>query len=120
MIRQAGPDTTKKGIPVTTQATLICQADDVPEGGALQIVLPDREPLAVFQLKGEFFVTDDTCTHGAASLCEGEIEDGLVFCPFHAGSFDIRSGAPVDKPCTKALRTYPASTEAGAIYALLA
>lgn len=99
--------------------TLICRIEEIPEGGALQVSLPDREPLAVFRLQGEFFITDDTCTHGAASLCDGEIEDGRVFCPFHSGSFDIRSGAPVDKPCTRALRTYPARTEGGAIYAVL-
>lgn len=99
--------------------TRLCAIDEVPEGGALQVVLPHRPPLAVFRLDGTCFVTDDTCTHGNASLCDGDIEDGLVICPFHAGSFDIRTGEPVDRPCVKKLQTYEAVEENGALYASL-
>ena len=37
-------------------------------------------------------MTDDICTHGNASSSEGEIEEGKVYCPFHDGAFDIRTG----------------------------
>lgn len=99
--------------------TRLCNIDDVPDGGALQVALPDRPPLAVFRLDGRCFVTDDTCTHGNASLCDGDVEDGLVICPFHAGSFDIRTGAAVDRPCVKDLRTYEAMEDGGILYAVL-
>lgn len=73
----------------------------------------------MFRIAAECFVTDDTCTHGNASLCEGDIEDGLVICPFHSGSFDIRTGEAVDHPCTKKLRTYKAIADGGVLYTAL-
>ncbi|ATE62021.1 non-heme iron oxygenase ferredoxin subunit [Thauera sinica] len=96
--------------------TRLCAIEDVPDGGALQVVLPERPPLAVFRLEGRCFVTDDTCTHGNASLCDGDVEGGLVICPFHAGSFDIRTGEAVDRPCVKKLQTYEAIEDGGALY----
>lgn len=83
----------------------LCKAGEVPEGGALKVE-KDGLVLAVFNLNGEFHVTDDTCTHGPGSLSEGCIEDGKVECDFHNGSFDIRTGAPVDAPCFIPLKVY--------------
>src|SRR5258708_16552223 len=42
------------------------------EGGAIKV---EKEGLilAVFNLGGRFFVTDDACTHGPGSLSQGEI-----------------------------------------------
>lgn len=97
----------------------LCKIEDVPDGGAVQVILPDRPPLAVFRIAGECFVTDDTCTHGNASLCEGDIEDGLVICPFHSGSFDVRTGEAVDRPCTRKLQTYEAIADEGVLYTAL-
>ena len=64
-------------------------------------------PVAVFRLGDEFFVIDDTCTHGDASLSDGEVfSNGEVSCPFHGGTFDIRSGAPCKYPCSVPIKTY--------------
>ncbi len=62
--------------------------------------------LAVFNLGGRFFVTDDACTHGPGSLSEGEIDGEVVECPFHNGAFHIPTGAVEAPPCMVALRTY--------------
>ena len=90
----------------TQDAIRLCQVADVAEGNALQINLPERPPLAVFKIEGQIFVTDDTCTHGQASLCEGEIEDGVVECPFHQGAFEIATGKAISAPCSVHLKTY--------------
>ncbi len=70
---------------MTAPATLhpLCAPGDVPAGGCRRIELAGRPPLAVFHLNGRFYVTDDTCTHCDASLCDGEIDgyDGVVECP---------------------------------------
>jgi nitrite reductase/ring-hydroxylating ferredoxin subunit len=48
-------------------ATLrLCAAADVPEGGALKVESGSLT-VAVFNLGGRFFVTDDHCTHGPGS-----------------------------------------------------
>jgi nitrite reductase/ring-hydroxylating ferredoxin subunit len=58
-------------------------------------------------LSDEFFVIDDTCTHGEASLSDGELfSNGEVSCPFHGGTFDVRSGAACKYPCVVPIKTY--------------
>ena len=81
---------------------------DVAENEVVQVCIADREPVAVYNVAGEYFVTDDTCTHGLASLADGEIlPGGKIECPFHTGTFDIRTGEAVQFPCTEPLTVYP-------------
>ncbi len=64
-------------------------------------------PLAVFNLEGSFYATQDGCTHATASLSEGEIVDGdCVACPVHDGTFHIPTGQAMSFPCEHPLRTY--------------
>ncbi|MFZ2651353.1 MAG: non-heme iron oxygenase ferredoxin subunit [Burkholderiaceae bacterium] len=63
--------------------------------------------LAVFNLDGDFHVTDDACTHGPGSLSEGCIIGDVIECDFHNGAFNIRTGEVVAPPCMIALKTYP-------------
>lgn len=97
--------------------TVIARTDAIEPGGVLQVMLDQRPPLALVRLADEFFVIDDLCTHGAASLSEGDIVGGEIECPYHAGRFDIRSGAVTALPCTRALRVYPVRVEHDHVYA---
>lgn len=81
-----------------------------------RVELDSRPPVAVYNLDGTFFVTDDTCTHGEASLADGDIEYGNIVCPFHLGMFDIRTGAATAAPCVVSLQTYQAIVEDGIVY----
>ena len=83
----------------------LCATGDVPEGGALKV---ERAGLvvAVFNLGGRFFVTDDACTHGPGSLSEGEVDGEIVECNFHNGAFHIPTGRVEAPPCMVPLRTY--------------
>lgn len=92
----------------------LCKAAEVAEGKAIKIE-KNGLILAVFNLEGEFHVTDDTCTHGPGSLSEGCIEGGVVECDFHNGSFDIRTGAVVAPPCMIPLKTYKTFVEEGEV-----
>jgi nitrite reductase/ring-hydroxylating ferredoxin subunit len=95
----------------STATTLaLCSTQDVPEGGALKVER-DGLILAVFNLGGRFFVTDDTCTHGPGSLSEGEIDGEIVECNFHNGAFHIPTGRIEAPPCMIPLRTYKVSVQ---------
>ena len=48
----------------------LCDAASVAPGNALKVETGDLV-LAVFNVDGEFYVTDDLCTHGPGSLSEG-------------------------------------------------
>jgi biphenyl 2,3-dioxygenase ferredoxin component len=92
----------------------LCSTDEVPDGGALKVER-DGLILAVFNLGGRFFVTDDTCTHGPGSLSEGEIDGEIVECNFHNGAFHIPSGRVEAPPCMVPLRTYAVSVVDGRV-----
>ena len=77
----------------------VCDTADVFEGAGRRYELPGYPPLAVFNVDGAFHVTDDTCTHGMASLSEGELVGDKVKCPWHGGVFNVRSGQPLSRPC---------------------
>ena len=46
--------------------------------------------IAVYRAEGQFYATQDLCTHEHAYLSDGVVVDCVVECPFHQGRFDIR------------------------------
>jgi len=84
----------------------LCSTDDVALGAALKVEIEDLT-LAVFNVGGEFFVTDDLCTHGPGSLSEGYLEDDVIECNFHNGQFNVRTGEVVSPPCMVPVKIYP-------------
>ena len=79
---------------------------DLGEGAVLGVLVGGRE-VAVYDLDGEIFATDDICTHAYAKLSDGWLDKGEIECPLHAGRFDVRSGAATAPPCIDPVKTYP-------------
>ncbi len=92
----------------------LCAAADVAQDSVIQVEA-DGLVVAVFNLGGNFFVTDDHCTHGPGSLSEGYIDGDVVECNFHNGQFDIKTGEVVSPPCMVSVKTYPATVEGGVV-----
>jgi nitrite reductase/ring-hydroxylating ferredoxin subunit len=83
----------------------ICRTDEVPVGGVIKVET-NGLVVAVFNLDGRFFVTDDQCTHGPGSLSEGCVDGDEIECAFHNGRFHIPSGAVAGPPCIIPLPIY--------------
>ena len=62
--------------------------------------------VAVAVVAGEYHAFDDTCTHRACSLSEGELDGTTVICPCHAAELDVRTGAVLDGPPPEGVATY--------------
>jgi len=93
----------------------VARAEDVPESGTLLVDF-GREPVCLYNLNGEIFATHDTCTHGQASLADGfVVDDALIECPLHQGSFDIRTGRAVSAPCKVDVKSYQVKVEDGKV-----
>src|SRR5437762_11287891 len=93
----------------------LCRTADVANGAALKVEIGGLA-LAVFNVDGQFYVTDDACTHGPGSLSEGFIDGDVVECNFHNGQFDIKTGEIVSPPCMIPVKTYRATVEGGAVF----
>ena len=92
----------------------LCSTGEVTPGNALKVETGDLT-LAVFNVDGEFYVTDDLCTHGPGSLSEGYIEGDVIECNFHNGQFNIKTGAVVGPPVMVPIKTYKTVVENGRV-----
>lgn len=58
--------------------------------------------IAIYNVDGTIYATDDVCTHAYALLSTGFLEGDVVECPLHAGRFNVKTGealcAPVEQP----------------------
>jgi len=93
-----------------------CAIDELAVGSVTQVALPDGALVALYRLEDGFFATDDICSHGAAYLSEGDVEDGNIVCPFHGGTFDIRTGEPTAAPCVVPIRRFSVFVEDDVLY----
>jgi biphenyl 2,3-dioxygenase ferredoxin component len=92
----------------------LCSTAEI-EPGSVRKVETEGLALAVFNLDGEFYVTDDQCTHGPGLLSEGFVEGDVVECNFHNGQFNIKTGAVVSPPCMVPIKTYKTIVENGRV-----
>jgi 3-phenylpropionate/trans-cinnamate dioxygenase ferredoxin component len=90
--------------------------EDVPPGHAARVEI-DEVPVAIFNLDGEFFCLDDTCSHQEASLSDGG-RDTLrcaIECPLHGSAFSLRTGDPLSLPAVEPVRVHQIETSDGVI-----
>ncbi len=73
---------------------------------------------AVFDVNGELEVTDAACPHYGGPLASGVVRDGVVTCPWHWYSFELRTGE-CRTSASYRLRKYPVISRDGSAYAEL-
>ncbi len=92
----------------------VCATSDVPENSAKSFEV-GTNVIAIYNVGGVFYATDNECTHGAASLAEGMLEGDVIECTLHFGAFNVKTGEAVQAPCFTALRTYKVAVEDGKV-----
>lgn len=80
--------------------------NDLAEGEALGVEVAGHA-IALYDVDGTLFATDNICTHAYARLSDGWLDGELIECPLHAARFDVRTGKVLDPPATIDLKTYP-------------
>lgn len=84
--------------------------DAVPEADVTSVVVEGRE-IALYEVEGEVFATDNLCTHGAARMSDGFLEGREIECPLHQGRFNVCTGKAMCAPLTQDIRVYPVRIE---------
>ena len=82
----------------------VAKVGDVRPGQANVVVVAGR-PVALYNVNGSFFATDNTCLHRAGPLGEGFLDGAVITCPMHGWQYDVRTGQSFMNPAAK-LRTY--------------
>jgi 3-phenylpropionate/trans-cinnamate dioxygenase ferredoxin subunit len=81
------------GRPTRVGETIVAgRVEDLPPGRCATVELPNGEELAVYNVDGEFYATDNSCPHHGASLAEGRLCGHVIECGFHGWRFDVRDG----------------------------
>ena len=96
----------------TASRIRLCTTGEVVDGAVMRVETGDLT-LAVYNVAGMYYVTDDHCTHGPGSLSEGYLEGYRIECDFHNGAFDIRTGEVLAPPCMIPVKTYRVVVEGG-------
>jgi 3-phenylpropionate/trans-cinnamate dioxygenase ferredoxin component len=75
----------------------VCGVADLPDPGKRLVIVGDRT-VALFLVSGQFWATDDRCTHDGGQLVAGRLEGYTIICPRHGARFDIRTGSVLSPP----------------------
>ncbi len=76
------------------------------EPGQARLVDVQGKQIAVFNVDGEFFALDNTCTHRGGPLAEGTISGHEVTCPWHGATYNIKTGEVLGPPANRGVARY--------------
>jgi nitrite reductase/ring-hydroxylating ferredoxin subunit/hemoglobin-like flavoprotein len=74
--------------------------------GQMTRVMLGKTAIAVYNVGGSYYATEDACTHVGGPLSEGKLDGDTVICPWHASCFDVTNGQVLQGPAKKPLRCY--------------
>ena len=60
--------------------------------GTAKAFVHGRYEIALFNIDGAYYALENTCPHQGGPIADGFIEGANVTCPWHAWTFDIRTG----------------------------
>jgi nitrite reductase/ring-hydroxylating ferredoxin subunit len=72
------------------------------------------KPVALYNVEGAVYATSNTCIHRGGPLGQGALDGPVVLCPWHAWSWDVRTGENTANPELK-IATYPVKVEDGQV-----
>lgn len=98
----------------------IAASDELEQGDA-RLVETQHYKIAVFNIDGEYFAIEDTCSHEqfpllGSGLNSSELLRGKeIMCPRHGARFCLQSGAALCPPAYEALTTFPVRVKDGIV-----
>ncbi len=71
--------------------------------------------MALFNVDGKFYATDDACVHAGGPLGAGPLDGPVVTCPWHGWQFDVTKGCAVMSD-EITLKRYDVKIKDGGVY----
>ena len=87
----------------------VARLSEIPEGTCKTIQCAGPV-FGIFNVGGKIYALDNTCPHRGAPLGDGTLDGGEVICPWHAWTFDVKTGECKTAPDLKQ-KTYPVKIE---------
>ena len=88
---------------------------DVPLGGTKAVKLDDQRSVALFNVDGRIYATNNQCPHMGYPLTRGTVRSGVITCDWHGRSFDLEGGGCFMPGCDD-LETFPVELRGGDVW----
>ena len=83
----------------------VASTSDLKPGEGMAVDVKGRL-IALFNVNGEYFALDNSCSHRGGPLCEGYLDqiNRTVQCPWHGWTYNVATGASPINPMAKVER----------------
>ena len=93
----------------------VAELSEVPEGQPKAIQMEEGRSIALFNVDGKVYATDNQCPHMGYPLTRGTVRNGILTCDWHRRSFDLEGGGCFHVECDD-LRTFPVDVRGSEIW----
>lgn len=87
----------------------VASLSDLSPGSARSVEV-NGKTIALFNVQGTVYATDNTCLHEGGPLSEGVLQGEVIVCPWHQWEYNVRTGEVIGDSSSK-LGTYPVQVE---------
>lgn len=92
----------------------LCDVSEIPEGSCKTFIVEETR-IALYNVSGKFYATQNHCTHKGAQLVKGQLEGSSIECPQHGWKFNVKTGECLSPSHGRKLRLYLVSVELGSV-----
>jgi DMSO/TMAO reductase YedYZ heme-binding membrane subunit/nitrite reductase/ring-hydroxylating ferredoxin subunit len=103
--RERRRDGMPRRIPLAEAWVDVAAVDEIPDGRAKVVCLPDRERVAVFRIGDRLAAVTNVCAHQGGPLGEGKVVRGCLTCPWHGWAYRAEDGC-APPPFVERVATY--------------
>jgi len=93
----------------------VASFEDIPLGGTKAVKLDEKRSVALFNVEGRIYATNNQCPHMGYPLTRGTVRHGVVTCDWHGRSFDLEGGGCFMTGCED-LETFPVELRNGEVW----
>lgn len=93
----------------------VAKTSAVPPGKVIEVQY-NGQAVALANVAGEYLAIGGTCTHRGGPLAEGDLEGETLVCPWHGGTFNLRTGAVELGPPREPVPVYRVKVEGDDIF----
>ena len=93
----------------------VAELREVSEGQPKAVQMGEGRSIALFNVDGKIYATDNQCPHMGYPLTRGTVRNGILTCDWHRRSFDLEGGGCFHVECDD-LRTFPVDIRGSEIW----
>lgn len=93
----------------------VAELREVSEGQPKAVQMGEGRSIALFNVDGKIYATDNQCPHMGYPLTRGTVRNGILTCDWHQRSFDLEGGGCFHVECDD-LRTFPVDIRGSEIW----